>query len=432
MIVNIFTRRNVVIAAVLVLALSATAVLWATDNDAPKNDAPKTDTPKPTDKPAKADDKKPAKDDAPSFKVPDGSADKLIEFIDHVQQMRPKKTSDREEVIKFIKDSRNAMLDAADKILAAKPTGKQRAKAMLTKFEALSLLDRLDPTGETGQKRDKLVDAMGTDSEPEVVRISKQIALSQEVQQLEPGDLAAARKVWAHMKALFADDPENPQSGELAEMITSALEHFDRDPDSPFTLQLFTDYKDMLGKSKLPENAARKERAEAVVRRLSLVGKTLDIHGTLVDGKKFDPATLKGKVVLLDFWATWCGPCLAELPNVKANYKKYHDKGFEVVSVNLNDDEQEEQLREFLDKRPLPWPVIFEADAKKRGFDNPMARYYGVSSIPTVILTNQKGEVVSINARGPALGEKLEELLGDGKDKPADKPTADKKKAAEE
>ena len=114
----------------------------------------------------------------------------------------------------------------------------------------------------------------------------------------------------------------------------------------------------------------------------------------------------------------------AELPNVKRNYEKYHDKGFEVVGVSL--DQSRDDLEKFIDKEKLAWPILFPQDEKDQFWNNPMAVYYGVNGIPCAILTNQKGEVVSLNARGPVLTDKLEELLGKADEKEA---KAEEKKA---
>jgi thiol-disulfide isomerase/thioredoxin len=81
-----------------------------------------------------------------------------------------------------------------------------------------------------------------------------------------------------------------------------------------------------------------KETAAAGLKRLNLLGSTPTLQGTVFGGEKFDWARYKGKVVLIDFWATWCGPCLRELPNVKAAYEKYHALGFDVVGISLDED----------------------------------------------------------------------------------------------
>jgi thiol-disulfide isomerase/thioredoxin len=141
-------------------------------------------------------------------------------------------------------------------------------------------------------------------------------------------------------------------------------------------------------------------------------GHEIEIAGPTVQGPPFDLKALRGKVVLVDFWATWCGPCVAELPHVKEVYDRYHDKGFEVVGVSL--DTSREKLEAFIKERQVPWPQIFFDEEGKRGWANPLARRYEVNSIPNMFLIDPDGRLVTDDpesVRGGALGPAVARLL---------------------
>jgi thiol-disulfide isomerase/thioredoxin len=212
------------------------------------------------------------------------------------------------------------------------------------------------------------------------------------------------------IEKLAAKLQEKELRGEFVGLATQAadlLEAIDQPQEAAAAYSLYAKYLEARNEERLKEPV---EAMRAAARRLSLPGNPIEIKGTTLDGTPFDIVELKGKVVLVDFWATWCGPCIAEMPNVRKNYDLYHAKGFEVVGVSL--DEDPAALTEFLKEHQTPWITLFSAKEEERGWENPTARYYGISGIPTVILVNQEGKVVSLNARGDQLGTLLAELLG--------------------
>jgi thiol-disulfide isomerase/thioredoxin len=145
--------------------------------------------------------------------------------------------------------------------------------------------------------------------------------------------------------------------------------------------------------------------------RLSTIGKPLVLE-ELVDfeGTAFQWSDYEGKVVLVDFWATWCMPCLKEIPEIRRVHQLLSDKGFAVISVNMDDNLKD--AKDFVLQRNFPWRTYHAADTDRLGFKSAIAQRYGISAIPFMVLIGNDGNVADIHVRGERLFPSVQQLLG--------------------
>jgi thiol-disulfide isomerase/thioredoxin len=142
----------------------------------------------------------------------------------------------------------------------------------------------------------------------------------------------------------------------------------------------------------------------------SVVGKEFPITGKTLAGKDFDIKNMKGKFVLVDFWGTWCPPCVAEIPNIIKAHEKFHGKGFDVIGVTQPAQNQDDDgVSSYLEKRKMPWTCINIEDSAK------LIKMHGVPFFPYPILVGPDGRVISAQARGPQLERLLERLVTEKK-----------------
>jgi thiol-disulfide isomerase/thioredoxin len=134
---------------------------------------------------------------------------------------------------------------------------------------------------------------------------------------------------------------------------------------------------------------------------------------TTMQAEPFDLAKLRGKLVLLDFWGSWCGPCIAEMPGLKSLYEKYKDssfenaQGFEIVGIGIEEDAQ--RWRAAIERLQLPWRYqIMDQNTSLRFFDGQIAQLFGVRQVPSTFLLNEKGDIMGVNLSP----DEMDKLLG--------------------
>lgn len=124
--------------------------------------------------------------------------------------------------------------------------------------------------------------------------------------------------------------------------------------------------------------------------------------------KKFDPEEHKGKVYLVEVWATWCGPCRKEIPRLKEVYERYHDAGFEIFGYSI--DQDLDALKKFVASEQIPWPVASQKRSVEAGYKG-LYEYYSINGVPEMILVDRDGKVLEVDCRGVRLATALKKLF---------------------
>lgn len=221
-----------------------------------------------------------------------------------------------------------------------------------------------------------------------------------------------ARKEIITIAAQLTEDPEK-----IREVIAT-----EKDPEKGFPLKLFA--ARMLGQIGQSEEAgklideivaAAKDKNPALAKdaeamRFQVAPKGLPFpefpEGTKdTEGKDIKIADYKGKVVMVDFWAAWCGPCMAEAPNVVKAYEKYHPKGFEIIGISL--DKSKDDMEKAMKEKGMTWRQYFDG----LYWQSKVGRAYGINAIPATYLVGPDGKIVTSNVRGPKLEAELGKLL---------------------
>ena len=220
------------------------------------------------------------------------------------------------------------------------------------------------------------------------------------------GDSTAVASLLDSVTTLLAD--KNQLSVEVLDTTLNAGQMLEFSGSFEAARQVFSTVHDAFKNHQDQQLAEQAKRSVAAgYKRLSLIGDAMSIEGHHIDGTSFVWSDYQGKVVLVDFWTTWSLPWQEELPNLLAAYDRFHDQGFEVVGINLDDDRN--RVYQYLRNTKLPWPVV--VDETVGGLGNPNAMRYGVEAVPFVVLIGRDGKVADIHVRSAELDKSIQKLL---------------------
>jgi thiol-disulfide isomerase/thioredoxin len=300
--------------------------------------------------------------------------------------------------VEFNAARNKALHDAAAAFILKFPSDVHAPQAMLWKLETSDFPDRSDQRLALLHQNDLEAQSLNKNSVlPANLRYEAQHTVL--LQWLDNSDLITTRDQAAaienRIEELLAKNPAEPEAITFQLAKADLLLRFDYQKGIAFLDEL----------TKSPD--AQLSNAAAVrLTKAEIVGKPIDLQFTSVDGSPVDLAALRGDVVLIDFWASWCPDCIRETPNLKAVYQKYRDKGLAVIGISLDKDEQ--AMSNYIAKKLIPWRQYFDG----KGWANDFAVKFGVHSIPEVWLIDRQGKVVTTGIAADQLDAEVARLIG--------------------
>ena len=334
---------------------------------------------------------------APSLRAEVGTAD---EQWQHIEQLRQQLSGDAPAGVNEVEFSvpiKTDLHQAATDFAARHPDDPRAWEARLVALKTVIFPTPI-PARETlfAQQESLLASLLAAPQAPEPIRQQAERALiSQHLDHLDLIDTPAqAAALEARIVTYIRQHPDDKKANALQVRRVDLLQKVDPRKAADLLAVLSHDDDPKVA-------AAARGRLELKTHEAT----PLEWKFTAVDGREVDLAAWRGKLVLVDFWASWCPDCLREMPDVLAAYHQHHDQGFEVVGVSMDRDRA--AMLAFLKKHAIPWPQQYDGQA----WDSSVAVKYGVKGIPEMWLLDREGHVIATGVHGSQLEAKLRPLL---------------------
>lgn len=307
---------------------------------------------------------------------------------------------------KHLRQAARSIVAAATESVPHAASDEEAIQRIHLSLEALRLIGQLSEA-DMEPEVTNLLDSLQKVARPTVAEAIIQMRLARHIRHWK--DLSANQRQ-AALDRFVADVKQNGLTTGHADLLMRVADILENANDQKLAAVTITELLPAFRES--PEGSVNRRAPwmEGIARRLELVGRPLEIEGTLLDGSQLDWQSYRGKVVLVDFFANWCEVCRAEVPMILATHRAYRDKGFEVIGISMDD--QRSRAEAYRQQTGFRFPTLFSDDPKASGRDHPMGLKYGVTALPRAILVDKDGIVVDTVARGPRLARRLRELLG--------------------
>ena len=327
------------------------------------------------------------------------TAEEFRAALERLREMPQRSADSPEDRMRQIRAWLQSQRIAADAFIKAYPNDPHRHAARLMAIDASLQLSRLGERGASMPDRNELeaiISAADADQAAKgEAEFFKLMSDSDAVSFSSPHTVPPFQQA---LSAYLEKYPNHTRSPYVASMLMQILSNFETPSTQP-----------LLKKMAAHPNEQIAMQAKSILQQrqlmLDLKKKPLELKFTAIDGKQVDVVKLRGKVVLIDFWASWCGPCMGDAPSVVAVYKKLRDRGFEIIGVSLDDDKT--AMEAAVRSTGMTWPQAFDG----KGWQAAIAQRFGVRAIPSTWLFDKKGKLREHGLRGAELESRIENLL---------------------